>query len=75
MLKTLNVTTQEGAPFSLTDYETAAEWSSSGGITYMVSNGYMPPWPPDSTYQNYAHERGLPIYCRNKQGKNQRKGD
>ena len=47
------------APFSLIDYTTAAAFSNSGAIPYMVSNGLMPPWPPDSTYQNYAHERTL----------------
>ena len=47
------------APFSLIDYTTAAAFSSSGAISYMVSSGLMPPWPPDSIYQNYAHERTL----------------
>ena len=47
------------APFSLIDYATASAFSNSGAISYMVSNGLMPPWPPDSTYQNYAHERTL----------------
>ncbi len=47
------------APFSLIDYPTAFAFSNSGAISYMVSNGLMPPWPPDSTYQNYAHERTL----------------
>ena len=47
------------APFSLIDYATASAFSNSGAISYMVSNGLMPPWPADSTYQNYAHERTL----------------
>ena len=47
------------APFSLIDYTSAAAFSNSGAISYMVSNGLMPAWLPDSTYQNYAHERIL----------------
>ena len=32
------------APFSLIDYSSAAAFSNSGAISYMVSNGLMPPW-------------------------------
>jgi len=45
------------APFPLMSYQDAS--GKSALISYMVSNGLMPPWPPDTTYQRYVHERIL----------------
>lgn len=45
------------APFSLMTYNDAASMA-----TYMrnaVSNRIMPPWPPDSSYTRFVHERIL----------------
>ena len=44
-------------PFPLLTYQDAqlyGPWISS-----VVSTGKMPPWPPDTTYKRYAHERYL----------------
>ena len=45
------------APFSLIDYINA--YVRMPDIQNMVNTGKMPPWPPDHTYQTYAHERVL----------------
>ncbi len=45
------------APFSLMTYTDAASAASS--FPYAVNNGIMPPWPPDRSYINLAHERYL----------------
>ncbi len=45
------------APFSLLDYSTA--YSLRYAIQAAVTSGYMPPWPPDPTYNPLAHERLL----------------
>ena len=45
------------APFSLESYASAVPYASS--IKYMVSNKFMPPWPPDPNYQHYVDERVL----------------
>ena len=45
------------APFPLMSYQDAV--NKSGLIGFMVSSGKMPPWPPDTTYQRYVHERVL----------------
>ncbi len=45
------------APFSLLDYNLA--FSLKDLIRGAVTNGEMPPWPPDPTYQTHAHERVL----------------
>lgn len=45
------------APFTLMDYESAS--NNAYPIVEAVTSGYMPPWSPDPTYQNYAHERLL----------------
>jgi len=45
------------APFALESYNDAVV--NSGLIPYMIGNGIMPPWPPDSSYQHYAGERLL----------------
>lgn len=39
-----------------TKYDSAVAYS--GSINYYVSNGIMPPWPPD-TFRKFAHERKL----------------
>lgn len=45
------------APFSLMSYDEAFNVASA--VLGATQSGYMPPWPPDSTYQNYTHERVL----------------
>lgn len=45
------------APFSLLTYNDASTMSFYIGNA--VGIGKMPPWPPDTTYQRYAHERIL----------------
>lgn len=45
------------APFSLMTYDDAV--SVAGYIKTAVSNRIMPPWPPDSSYTRFAHERIL----------------
>lgn len=43
--------------YPLIEYSDAA--NLSGIIQYDVTNGIMPPWPPDTTYSRLAHERVL----------------
>ena len=45
------------APFSLTDYQTAAAWAPL--IEPAVNTGKMPPWPPDTGYRHFAFERTI----------------
>ncbi|GIV28706.1 MAG: hypothetical protein KatS3mg027_2520 [Bacteroidia bacterium] len=45
------------APFSLVDYTTAVAYKNI--IKYDVENGIMPPWPPDTNYTRFIHERVL----------------
>ena len=45
------------APFPLMTYADAQSWASF--IKTDVQGGKMPPWPPDTTYRHYAHERSL----------------
>ena len=45
------------APFPLITYSDAQPWSAL--IQADVQSGKMPPWPPDTTYKHYAHERIL----------------
>ena len=35
--------------------------SNSGMIQHVTSNGEMPPWPPDTLFQNYAYENTLTL--------------
>lgn len=51
------------APFSLMTYSDAN--SNSGDIEDVILSGEMPPWPPDSQFARYAHERLLTIQERN----------
>ena len=44
-------------PFPLMSYRDA--YTQRYGIQYAVSNGIMPPWPPDTAFQRYTHERVL----------------
>jgi len=44
-------------PFSLMDYATAYDYRAA--IKIAVQNNVMPPWPADSSYQRYFHERLL----------------
>lgn len=45
------------APFSLITYNDA--FNNRTMIQYMTENGYMPPWPPDTNYSRFSHERTL----------------
>ena len=45
------------APLSLETYSSAV--FNSGMIQHVTSTGEMPPWPPDTLYQNYAYENTL----------------
>ena len=45
------------APFSLMTYSQANAFS--GMIQTNVNNGNMPPWPPDNTYSEFAHDLSL----------------
>lgn len=44
-----------GAPFSLMNYSETATWAAS--IQADLNSGKMPPWPPDTTYSRFLHER------------------
>lgn len=44
-------------PFKLESYSDAVNRALA--IKTAVSTGYMPPWPPDTTYSRFAHERVL----------------
>ena len=45
------------APISLETYADAV--SNAGLIQHVTSTGEMPPWPPDTLFQNYAYENTL----------------
>jgi len=45
------------APFSLMAWEDA--YNESEDIVHSIQDGHMPPWPPDTTYQRFSHERVL----------------
>lgn len=45
------------APFSLITYSDAA--NEANDIKQAVQDGTMPPWPPDTTYTRFRHERVL----------------
>jgi hypothetical protein len=45
------------APLTLETYTSVV--SNSGMIQHVTSNGEMPPWPPDTLYQNYAYQNTL----------------
>jgi len=45
------------APFSLITYNDAAAHAYS--MVNALNTGIMPPWPPDQSYQRYAHERTI----------------
>ena len=45
------------APFSLMNYQEAS--SMAPQVVLSVISGEMPPWPVDTNYQRYAHERIL----------------
>lgn len=46
-----------GIQFPLTSYTDVV--NNSGSIANDIQSGKMPPWPADTTYQRYAHERIL----------------
>lgn len=45
------------APLSFENYANVI--TNTGIIQHVTSTGEMPPWPPDTTYQNYAYENVL----------------
>jgi len=45
------------APFAMESYSDVV--ANSSLIPYYISNGIMPPWPPDTSYQRYSGERIL----------------
>ncbi len=45
------------APFSLMTYSDASPMANF--IATNISNDNMPPWPPENSYQTYAHDRTL----------------
>ena len=47
------------APLSLETYPDAV--ANAGLIQHVVSNGEMPPWPPDTTYQRFSYENILSL--------------
>lgn len=47
------------APLSLETYADAV--GNAGMIQHVTSNGEMPPWPPDTLFQNYAYENTLTL--------------
>lgn len=44
-----------GAPFSMMNYSETAPWTSL--IQVSLQTGKMPPWPPDTMYTRFLHER------------------
>ncbi len=44
-------------PFSVLDYTTTV--ANSGSIKYEIEAGNMPPWPVDTSYTRFRHERVL----------------
>jgi hypothetical protein len=46
-------------PFNLMSYNDAV--AAASGIIDAVGNNRMPPWPPDTTYRKFAHQRALNI--------------
>ena len=47
------------SPLSLETYADAV--GNAGMIQHVTSNGEMPPWPPDTLFQNYAYENTLTL--------------
>lgn len=47
----------EAGPFSLLTYEDVRKRTKM--ITYVITDGFMPPWPADTTYSRFANERKL----------------
>ena len=46
-------------PFDLMSYNDAV--AAASGILDAVTDNRMPPWPPDTTYRKFAHQRALNI--------------
>lgn len=44
-----------GAPFSMMNYSETAPWTPL--IQTDLNSGKMPPWPPDTSYTRFLHER------------------
>ena len=44
-------------PFSLISYNDV--FTNKTAVDYSISNGNMPPWPPDTSYSRFSHERVL----------------
>lgn len=47
--------TDGGAPFSMLNYSETYSWAA--GIQADLNTGKMPPWPPDTSYSRFLHER------------------
>lgn len=47
--------TDGGAPFSMMNYAETAPYAAA--IKNDLNSGKMPPWPPDTTYTRFLHER------------------
>lgn len=47
--------TNGGAPFSMMNYSETHPWASM--IQADLNSGKMPPWPPDTAYSRFLHER------------------
>ena len=47
------------SPIPLETYVDAV--GNAGMIQHVTSNGEMPPWPPDTLFQNYAYENTLTL--------------
>ncbi|MFN5318055.1 MAG: T9SS type A sorting domain-containing protein [Bacteroidia bacterium] len=47
----------EIAPFPMTNYDEVVAWGDM--VQYVTSIGYMPPWKPDPSYQEYQKENYL----------------
>ena len=45
------------APFSLVTYQDA--YQNTPFVLSEINSGYMPPWPPDTNYSRFSHERVL----------------
>ena len=52
-----------GAPFALTSYSQTSPWCLT--IQTVLNSGAMPPWPPDTTYSRFLHERVITLAEKN----------
>lgn len=50
-------------PFNLMSYSDAV--AAASGVYDAISDNRMPPWPPDTTYKKFAHQRTLNLQQKN----------